>query len=146
MYKTFFSVMALSVLGLPAVWAQPHRGGGDPKIQQYRIAAFTEMLELTPEEAQGFWPVYNQYQANLEDIRKQQRPDKAIGSMTDQEAELQLKKHFEVRVREIDLEKKMVEDLRKVLPVQKIAKMPMAEREFRATMVRRVQEVRKMRG
>lgn len=104
------------------------------------------MLELTPEEAQGFWPVYNQYQSSLEDVRKQQRPSKAVSSMTDQEAEMQLRKHFEVRLREIDLEKKMVEDLRKVLPVQKIAKLPMAEREFRANMVRRVQEARKLRG
>jgi hypothetical protein len=31
----------------------------NPRIKQYRIAVFTEVLQLTPEEAQAFWPVYN---------------------------------------------------------------------------------------
>ena len=31
------------------------------KIQSLKIAFITQKLQLTPDEAQKFWPVYNQY-------------------------------------------------------------------------------------
>jgi hypothetical protein len=31
------------------------------KIQTQRIAFFSQRMEITPSEAQKFWPVYNEY-------------------------------------------------------------------------------------
>jgi hypothetical protein len=62
--------------------------------------------------------------------------------MSDAEVEEQLKRHFELKQREIDLEREAYQKLRKVLPLRKIAKIPMAEREFRESLVKKLQEVR----
>jgi hypothetical protein len=67
--------------------------------------------------------------------------------MTDAEVEEQIKRHFEKKQRELDLEKELYQKLRKVLPVRKIVKLPAAEREFREALVKRLQENRdKKRG
>lgn len=136
-------------LGLlaPMALAQPdpENLSNNPRVAQYRIAIFSDVLQLTPEEAQSFWPLYNQYLGKREELRKSKRPGKPLDNMTDQEIEEQIKRHFEVQAGEIDLEKKLVEDLRKVLPVRKIAKLPVAEQQFRASLLKKLQEARAKR-
>jgi hypothetical protein len=39
-------------------------------IEALKVAFLSKQLNLTPEEAQQFWPVYNQYAAELKDIIK----------------------------------------------------------------------------
>lgn len=39
-------------------------------IQALKVAFITKELELTPDEAQKFWPVYNQYDKEMEDASK----------------------------------------------------------------------------
>jgi hypothetical protein len=62
--------------------------------------------------------------------------------MNDNEVEDYVKKYFELRSKELDLEKDLTQKLRKVLPLRKIAKIPVAEREFRESLVKRLQEAR----
>ncbi|MFZ4635448.1 MAG: hypothetical protein ACOYNO_14680 [Saprospiraceae bacterium] len=146
MKKHLLIAVLLGAIGTLA-YAQPDpdQMSQNPRINQYRIAIFTEVLQLTPEEAQMFWPVYNQYLAKKEDIRKSGRPVKPIDNMSDAEIEDQLKRHFETQARLLDLDKQLVEDLRKVLPVRKIAKLNNAEKEFRASLLKKLQEARALR-
>lgn len=118
----------------------------EEKIKAYRIAMFTESLRLTSEEAQGFWPLYNEFLDKKEELQRQLRPSKQLDQMSDQEVEEQIKRHFEMRQREIDLEKDLYQKLRKVLPSRKIAKIPSAEREFREALVKKLQEIRQKRN
>ena len=37
--------------------------GDGEKLTAYKIAFFTKNLDLTPAEAEKFWPVYNDYSA-----------------------------------------------------------------------------------
>lgn len=119
------------------------------RVKAFRVAMFTETLQLTPQEAESFWPVYNAYQEQREQLHKSLRPAQQLDGMSDAEVEDQVKKHFEIRQRELDLEKDMVQKLRKTMPLRKIAKIPSAERQFRERLVekvRNVQERRKGRG
>ncbi len=49
-------------------WAQEERA---ERLKSLRIALITEALELTPEEAQTFWPVYNAREAALQKHREE---------------------------------------------------------------------------
>jgi hypothetical protein len=49
------------------------RGPGGGNIEAIKIAYFTKKLDLSPEEAQRFWPVYNQYVAEIRQVRTQNR-------------------------------------------------------------------------
>lgn len=42
---------------------------GREKLDAYRIAFFTKKLNLTPQEAEKFWPVYNEFQNKRNSIQ-----------------------------------------------------------------------------
>ncbi len=117
----------------------------DKKVQAYRVAVFTEVLNLTPSEAEGFWPVFNEYLDKREEIQAQLKPTAQLDGMNDNEVDEYVKKYFELRQRELDLEKDLGQRLRKVLPLRKIAKIPVAEREFREALLKKLQENRQKR-
>lgn len=51
--------------------AQKRGGGGDgDKIQALKIAFITQKLDLTTAEAQKFWPVYNLYDDEVKNLKK----------------------------------------------------------------------------
>ncbi len=45
------------------------------KIQSLKIAFITQKLQLTPDEAQKFWPVYNQYDKEVHSIESDNDPN-----------------------------------------------------------------------
>jgi hypothetical protein len=120
--------------------AQPGSDDRGQRVRAYRAAVFTEVLQLTPAEAEGFWPVYNAHQEQREALHKQQRPLSQLDAMSDAEVEEYVKKHIETKQRELDLEKELVYKLRKVLPLRKIAKLPVAERELRERLVQKLKD------
>ncbi len=128
-----------------AAQAQPTPERRDERLKAFRVAVFTEVLRLTPEEAQGFWPIYNEYVENRERMLESLRPQKQLEAMNDTEVEETIKRHFEIRQRELDMEKELFQKLRRVLPPRKIARMPIAERAFRERLVERLQETRERR-
>ncbi|MCY7329942.1 MAG: hypothetical protein LH618_15415 [Saprospiraceae bacterium] len=121
--------------------AQPEAKAAD-RIRAYRVAVYTEVLQLTAEEAQSFWPIFNEYAASREKLQQQMRPDRQLDAMSDAEVEEYVRKYFDVRQQEMNLEKDLATRLRKVLPIRKIAKLPAAEREFREGLVRKLQALR----
>ena len=72
-------------------------------------------------------------------------PKKQLDTMNDNEVEDQIKRHFEMRQRELDLEKDLYQKVRKVLPARKVARIPNAEREFRERLLTKVQEAKNKR-
>lgn len=60
------------------------------KMEKLKIAFITEELNLSQEEAQKFWPIYNKKEENLREIRKEMKNEvkaaKDLGEeITDQE-------------------------------------------------------------
>lgn len=148
MYTLVKKSLVVTILLCTAVtWAMAQRNPEmrDKKVQAYRVAVFTEVLNLTPTEAEGFWPIFNEYQDKREDVQAQLKPTAQLDGMNDAEVEEYVKKYFELRQREIDLEKDLGQKLRKVLPLRKIAKIPVAEREFRESLLKKLQENRQKR-
>lgn len=142
--RIIFAILLFSTCSAVAV-AQRGPEVRDKKVQAYRVAVFTEVLNLTPSEAEGFWPVFNDYLDKREEIQSQLKPTAQLDGMNDAEVDDYVKKYFELRQRELDLEKDLGQKLRKVLPLRKIAKIPVAEREFREALVKKLQENRQRR-
>lgn len=49
--------------------------GDRPNIQNLKIGFVTRQLALTSEEAQRFWPLYNEYTHELKKARQEQKED-----------------------------------------------------------------------
>ncbi len=125
--------------------AQPEAKAGD-RIRAYRVAVYTEVLQLTSEEAQSFWPIFNEYTTSREKLQQQLKPDRQLDGMSDAEVEEYVRKYFDARQQEITLEKDLNTQLRKVLSIRKIAKLPVAEREFREGLVKKLQALRERKA
>ena len=140
--KYFFNtVLMVCVFGTMAQ-AQVDPEKREARLAAFRAEVFTRVLNLTPEEAQGFWPVYNEYADKREQTQQDLRGGKQLDQLSDAEVEDQIKRHFEMKQRELELERDAYQKLRKVLPLRKIAKLPAAEREFRESLVKKLQEAR----
>jgi hypothetical protein len=117
------------------------------KIQAMKIAYVTEKMQLTPEEAQVFWPVYNEFEQkridiemNLSDQVQKKRPD--IEQMSDAEIDTFLKNRILQEEQIILLKKEYHEKLKKVISVRKIYNLYEAEAGFKRALLERLQEGR----
>lgn len=115
-----------------------------------KVGFITQKLNLTTEEAQKFWPVYNRYNDELEKSRKQFRGKvleerKNIDNMTEKEAEKALEDMLAYRTSEVELTRKYTEEFKKVLPAQKVVKLFIAEQEFKRELLKQLKEQHKNR-
>ncbi|MCT4616119.1 MAG: hypothetical protein N4A49_14755 [Marinifilaceae bacterium] len=105
------------------------------KIESKKIAFLTDKLNLSPEEAQKFWPLYNQNTKNkYEDkdgFRKLMKSIKrADEGQTDRYYENLSDSLMKMRKLQFDREQKFYMDLKKILPAKKIFMLFRAEKEF----------------
>lgn len=115
------------------------------KIEALKIAFLTKELNLTSEEAKGFWPVYNKFEEEMHTLRETRRKERGemkadIESMTDKEAEQFVNSEIAFRQSELDIIKKYHPQFKQVLPVKKVALLIRAEEDFKRELLRRIQE------
>ncbi|MCF8254486.1 MAG: hypothetical protein K9H61_13710 [Bacteroidia bacterium] len=144
-----FSILSFVFMGVTI--AQP-RGMEEKreKIESMKVGFITQKLNLTTEEAQKFWPVYNRYNDELEKSRKQFRGKvleerKNVDNMTEKEAEKALEDMLAYRASEVELTRKYTEEFKKVLPAQKVVKLFIAEQEFKRELLKQLKEQHKNR-
>ena len=104
--------------------AQANRGGRSEKVDALKIAFLTQKLQLTSAEAEKFWPVYNQYEDELQGVRR----DNKTGDMLEGEQKL------------LDIRKKYKGSFEKILGPQKVNTLYGAEKEFRNILIKRLKE------
>lgn len=114
-------------------------------IEAMKIAFLTNKLDLTPEEAQKFWPVYNQYQEKLHELRKKRRMDEKeskrnFDELTDKELEQGIENDLAARQKELDLQKEYNTKFKAVLPIRKVSKLYAAEEQFKMVLLDRLKD------
>ncbi len=114
------------------------------RIEAQRIAFITDKLELTPTEAQVFWPVYNEYDKKRHELnkgfRKDRRDDNVIEELTDKEA-LEIADQQLVEAQKmLDLRKEYHSRFKSVLPPKKLLKLYDSEREFQKHLIDRIRD------
>ncbi|HIZ86615.1 MAG TPA: hypothetical protein IAC03_00415 [Candidatus Coprenecus pullistercoris] len=112
------------------------------QLESAKIGFFTTQMGLTPEEASKFWPVYNEYHKAICDARKATRDNfKAIKELASKEnySEAEMKRlmirYTEECTKDDELERLYLDEFLRILPVDKVARMYIAEEEFRAKMI-----------
>ncbi len=126
---------------------EPPRSKED-RIKAVKIAFITEELNLTPEESQGFWPIYNEMEEKHKEMRKRAREDKKpdFETMSDAEVASWLDEHIAMEEAKVALHKEYIQKFKKVIPVRKIAKLLEVEHKFKKELLRRMQEHRGEHG
>ena len=112
------------------------------KLHNEKIAFFTSEIDLTPEEAQLFWPVYSQFlkesqKAHSKSIKALQAlKNKSGEKLTETELQKRIDEYVASIAAQDEIFVKYAAEFKKVLPVEKIAKLYVAEEKFRIKMIR----------
>src|SRR5262245_19137393 len=125
--------------------AQPPDRPVKERVEAMKVGFLTERLNLTPEEAQAFWPVYNKYSDELEALRKTHRENlhnakQEYDQMGDKDVEKLVDCEIAFRQNELDIMKKYHPQFKQILPVKKVAKLYRSEEEFKRKLLELIQE------
>jgi hypothetical protein len=109
------------------------------KIKADKKLLVATNMELTESEAKGFWPIYDQYQKDLQKINQRivnllqsYADDYRAKSLTDDKAKKLINEALAIEQAEADLKSAYAPKLSKVLPVIKVARYLQIENKIRA--------------
>ena len=106
------------------------------KIKAMQAMFFNEQLQLTPEEAKNFWPLYTAYRDEIKKVNQQMRNLESDNSTPDQK----LAKKNQLEEQKLSISKKYQDQFKKVLPVAKVAQIDKVERDFKMWLLGQVKQ------
>ena len=129
-------------------FAQRGEGHNKERWEKYKaekVAFLTSHLDLTPEEAQKFWPVYNQMEKEKEAAHNKRREleQKVRNSgdkLSDKEIIALTREFASNEEKEGAINKKYNEEFLKILPPKKVLQLYKMEGEFRMYMFKKYRE------
>lgn len=107
--------------------AQENRQQRFERVEAEKIAFITKELQLTPKEAQGFFPLYNQYRQELSKVMQDNRS-------TERRMESRSRNNIDelaVESQILELKKKYRNQFSKVIGASRASRFFEVEREFR---------------
>ncbi len=110
----------------------------EDRMETQRIAFITERVDLTPEEAQAFWPIYNAFRKQEKTIRQEKEPAKRPLNMDDQEAAEFVQVLVRTERKLLDLREAFISDISEVLSAKKVLRFHAAERQFKERLLRAI--------
>ncbi len=129
---------------IAAVFSTTAYGQNDwqERMMSEKIAFLTMETGMTPEEAQVFWPVYNEVNKELNDavvnvFKNYKALEDAVNAGKD--ASKLLDNYLSALEKQRSIESKAAARYRKVLPENKVAKLYIGEEKFRRSQIRRLQ-------
>lgn len=135
-YK-YILTFVIAVFATTVSYAQP---GKQDKIEALKVSFITEKVNLTPNEAQGFWPLYNEYNDKVKFARKNFR--QLYGNVndfkSDKEADDYLNAELKLRQTEVDLQKEYFDKFKKILGAKKTGLLKKAEEEFKKEIIKTI--------
>jgi hypothetical protein len=146
--KVFTSIFTIFLaFGL---FAQP---GGGPKenkqdrkerIKAHKIAFISTELNLSSDEAEKFWPVYNEMEGEMEKIQKEKRSNlkkmREFDELSDEDAYNITEQVFELEAEETAIRKKYLGKFAGVVGKKKAAKVFLAEEKFKRELLKKIKK------
>ena len=142
--SSVFRLLSLAVLLLALAPAAQAQGGRRAQrlgqLENAKIAFITNRVSLTQDQAQKFWPLYNEFSDRRREFNRSGRllrRDITEG-MTDQQLRDNFTQSFNTRQQELNLEKEYFEKFQRVISLRQVAQLFQAERDFTREVIKRV--------
>lgn len=155
MKKLFFLVMVVMLAGSQLLNGQrPGQGMGqgmgqddNEKLTAYKIAFFTQRLDLTPAEAEKFWPLYNDFSARKNKIQFERvsllhYSVQNEANMSEAEITSTADKLARTFSDEAELIVSFNESVKKVLPPAKVIRLYHIENQYKQQLLRELNQRR----
>ncbi len=124
------------------------RPGGNPpggeRIRAMKVGMITNELKLTESQAEKFWPIYNNYSEEKNEIHQQirrltKRPDE---NLSNGEVMKRQDKVLELQQDELNVTKKYRDNFLRVISAQQYSSLMAAERKFNQMLLDKLKERR----
>ena len=142
--KTLAITMAIMFFGLAPLNGAQDKPADNMQILRDKIKADKKLvvasnMELTESEAKNFWPIYDEYQKELQKINRRlvgllesYADDSRKKSLTDDKAKKLIDEANAIEQAEVNLKSTFAPKLSKTLPVIKVARYLQIENKIRA--------------
>jgi hypothetical protein len=107
------------------------------RIESLRVAFISEKLHLTPEEAQKFWPVYNNYRDEMSQLRRKYKVNEA-----DPDDPNYVNNQMAFEQEKLNIKNKYRTQFESIIGTRKLAQLMSAEDEFKRKLIESVRERR----
>lgn len=157
MKRLIFTMIILVMAGIGTIYGQGQgygQGAMQPdgeKLTAYKIAFFTKNLELTPAEAEKFWPIYNDYSARKNKLLADRLSTMRYAAQNEANmSEAELASTADRLARSFADEAEMVvsfnESLKTVLSPKKIIRLYQVENQYKQQLLRELNQRRQGAG
>ncbi|MDP5105030.1 MAG: sensor of ECF-type sigma factor [Polaribacter sp.] len=135
--KNLIPIICISLFCVFSISAQDKKDSKE-KIKALKISYLTEQLNLTSNEAEKFWPIYNAYDLEQHELRSKQRSElkKALKSndeidaLNESDAEKLITLKLSIDRQLHESQKEFINKIKQVISFKKIIKLHVAEMEF----------------
>ena len=132
-----------------SIFAQKKRESRE-KIRTLKIAYVTEKLNLTENEAQKFWPIYNTYNKEQYTLRgsyrvslkKEIEKNETLDNVSEEDSKKLIALKLSIDMKLYELQKDFVKKIKDVISYKKIIKLQIAEIEFGRNLMRKYKQKR----
>ena len=139
-------IIAFLLLGTTKSIAQQKKPRQQPpkqKIEQLKIAFFTRELDLTTEEAEKFWPLYNEMTEKTRAKKKENK--KAVKeikdnheTLTEEEFKTKTEAVLDLKIEELELQKEYYGKIAEIIGYKKASKLLSLEAQFKRELLKRL--------
>ncbi len=140
--KKLTALFLLFGLGIAPLLAQKNNRD---KIESLKVGFISTQLNLSSEEAERFWPVYNKF--NDEQVKLKRNAKLSIldeiedmNALGASDAEKYLQEMIQFKYNEAELIKRYSLEFKRVLPVQKVVMLFKAENNFKKELLKQLKE------
>jgi hypothetical protein len=139
------SIISISyiLIGVSPIAAQSKSSDKEELVKAQKIAFFTEKLNLTPDEAQKFWPVYNSYWEKKNQIIEERRDamkfcSENMDKLSPKEIERYGDMYINFHKQESDLLLEYNKKFKEVLSPEKVMRLYLADYDFKTYLLRQI--------
>ena len=115
------------------------------EFEAQKVAYFTQALELTPQEATVFWPLYNEMEKKIreqeEGKRKEIKACRETKGATDKQNRELLGKLLNYEQKTLNIKKEYYTKLAEKVPPQKICKLDWVEHKFNRQLLDKMRQM-----
>lgn len=139
-----YLIVILFVVGqafiVPANAQEENKESRIERLKSQKVAFLTERIGLSAEDAQKFWPVYNEMSEKMDQLWKEKMSniDKLYLSDSElnaSEKEIAVDNYINYEVEKARVEKQYHERFKKILTIDQVIKLYGAEHEFKKKML-----------
>lgn len=137
-------IIILLLLFIGTNWVYSQNNDKHENLKALKTAFITQELDLSPKEAEKFWPIYNDYSDkiyNLKVVKNKEGRNKikqkgGFDSLNEKEAEEFLNFYVKNEEEELTAKKELFKQLKNVISSKKMLQLLRAENDFNRKLLR----------